>query len=84
MCRNHRGFIEATVALAKAGADALYLNTGFAGPQLAEVLEREGATALILDEEFLDLCDEVDDSVPRILAWHDAGRRRSTARRWTS
>jgi acyl-CoA synthetase (AMP-forming)/AMP-acid ligase II len=71
MCRNHRWFIEATVALAKAGADALYLNTGFAAPQLAEVLDREGATALILDEEFLDLCKDVDDGVPRIVAWHD-------------
>jgi acyl-CoA synthetase (AMP-forming)/AMP-acid ligase II len=70
MCRNHRWFIEATVALAKAGADALYLNTGFAAPQLAEVLDREGATALIVDEEFVDLCKEVDDDVPRIVAWH--------------
>ncbi len=30
MCRNHRGFIEATVAVSKLGADALYLNTAFA------------------------------------------------------
>ena len=46
MCRNHRGFIEATIALSKLGADALYLNTAFAGPQLAEVVrarEAEGA-----------------------------------------
>ena len=41
MCRNHRGFVEATVAVAKLGADVLYLNTAFAGPQLAEVVERE-------------------------------------------
>ena len=40
MCRNHRGFIEATVAVSKLGADALYLNTAFAGPQLAEVVGR--------------------------------------------
>ncbi len=71
MCRNSRWFIEATVALAKAGADALYLNTGFAAPQLAEVLEREEVTALILDEEFGDLCRNVDDDMPRIIAWHD-------------
>ena len=31
MCRNHRGFIDATVACAKLGASALYLNTAFAG-----------------------------------------------------
>ena len=35
MCRNHRYFIEATMACAKLGAVALYLNTAFAGPQLA-------------------------------------------------
>ncbi len=38
MCRNHRGFIEATVACAKLGAGALYLNTAFAGPQITDVL----------------------------------------------
>ncbi len=41
MCRNHRGFIEATVACSKLGAGALYLNTAFAGPQIADVLRRE-------------------------------------------
>jgi acyl-CoA synthetase (AMP-forming)/AMP-acid ligase II len=38
MCRNHRGFVEATVACSKLGASALYLNTAFAGPQIADVL----------------------------------------------
>ncbi|MGH7123147.1 MAG: AMP-binding protein, partial [Stellaceae bacterium] len=42
MCRNHRGFIEVTLAAAKLGASALYLNTMFAGPQLVEVTRREG------------------------------------------
>src|SRR5215203_5788559 len=41
MCRNHRGFIETTLAAAKLGASALYLNTMFAGPQLVEVTKRE-------------------------------------------
>ena len=52
MCRNHRGFVEATLACAKLGASALYLNTVFAGPQLAEVMEREAPKALVYDEEF--------------------------------
>ncbi len=43
MCRNHRGFVEATVACSKLGASVLYLNTAFAGPQIADVLRREGA-----------------------------------------
>ena len=57
MCRNHRGFIEATLAAAKLGASALYLNTMFAGPQLAEVTRREGPKALVYDEEFAGLLE---------------------------
>src|SRR5581483_8286157 len=47
MCRNHRGFVEAVVALSKLGAHGLYLNTAFAGPQLTEVVKREKPVALI-------------------------------------
>jgi len=71
MCRNHRGFIEATLACAKLGASALYLNTMFAGPQLAEVVRREGPKALVYDEEFAGLLDEVDGGIRRIVAWTD-------------
>ena len=71
MCRNHRGFIEATLAAAKLGASALYLNTMFAGPQLVEVMRREGPKALVYDEEFAGLLDGVDESVARIVAWTD-------------
>ncbi len=55
MCRNHRGFVEATVACAKLGAGALYLNTAFAGPQIADVLRREDPVAVIYDDEFAGL-----------------------------
>lgn len=70
MCRNHRGFVETTAALAKIGADALYLNTGFAGPQLREVATSNGATVVIHDEEFTEL---VTDGGPsrRIVSWGD-------------
>jgi acyl-CoA synthetase (AMP-forming)/AMP-acid ligase II len=71
MCRNHRGFIETTLAAAKLGASALYLNTMFAGPQLAEVTKREGPKALVYDEEFTGLLADVDPSVRRIVAWCD-------------
>jgi acyl-CoA synthetase (AMP-forming)/AMP-acid ligase II len=69
MCRNHRGFIEATLAAAKLGASALYLNTMFAGPQLAEVTRREGPKALVHDEEFGELLGGVEPGVRRIVAW---------------
>ena len=63
MCRNHRGFVEATLAAAKLGASALYLNTMFAGPQLVEVTRREEPKALVYDDEFAGLLEGVDDSV---------------------
>jgi acyl-CoA synthetase (AMP-forming)/AMP-acid ligase II len=71
MCRNHRGFIETTLAAAKVGASALYLNTMFAGPQLAEVTKREGPKVLVYDEEFTDLLSEVDPTLQRIVGWCD-------------
>ena len=48
LARNGRGFVEAAVALAKCGADVLYLGTGTAPAQLAEVLDREGARLIAL------------------------------------
>ena len=71
MCRNHRGFIEATLAAAKLGASALYLNTMFAGPQLIEVTRREQPKALVYDEEFAGLLDGVDAGIARVVAWTD-------------
>ena len=73
MCRNHRGFVEATLAAAKLGAGALYLNTMFAGPQLAEVTRREKPKALVYDSEFAGLLEGVDDSVARIVGWVEEG-----------
>ena len=72
MCRNHRGFIEATIAVSKLGADALYLNTAFAGPQLAEVAKREKPRALIYDEEFEGLLEDAGKDRKRFVAWHDS------------
>ncbi|HEY5976477.1 MAG TPA: AMP-binding protein [Solirubrobacterales bacterium] len=78
MCRNHRGFIETTLAAAKLGASALYLNTMFAGPQLIEVMRREGPKALVYDEEFAELLDGVDDGVQRVIGWTDGGAQGPT------
>jgi fatty-acyl-CoA synthase len=71
LCRNHRGFIDATVAASKLGANALYLNTMFAGPQITEVCEREQPVALIYDEEFTDLVADAGRNLKRFVAWHD-------------
>jgi fatty-acyl-CoA synthase len=72
MCRNHRGFIESTFAASKLGATSLYLNTAFAGPQLAEVVERERPKAIIYDEEFGGLLSEAGRGRKRVVAWHDS------------
>jgi acyl-CoA synthetase (AMP-forming)/AMP-acid ligase II len=72
MCRNHRGFVEATVACAKLGAGALYLNTAFAGPQISDVLQREAPAAVIYDEEFADLVADGAAGRERIVAWSDS------------
>jgi fatty-acyl-CoA synthase len=71
MCRNHRGFVEATVAIAKLGADALYLNTAFAGPQLVDVLAREKPLVVIHDEEFTGLLGDAEIE-QRVIAWTDS------------
>ena len=78
MCRNHRGFIEATVTVSKLGADALYLNTGFGGPQIAEVVKREKPKAIIYDQEFEALLKGATRR-KRFVAWaeRDTGRVRT-------
>ncbi len=71
MCRNHRYFVESTIACSKLGALALYLNTAFSGPQLADVIEREGPGVLIFDQEFAELLAEVPGRVRRYVAWEE-------------
>jgi acyl-CoA synthetase (AMP-forming)/AMP-acid ligase II len=75
MCRNHRYFIEASVALAKLGATALYLNTAFASKQLADVVKREKPVGLIYDEEFGELLEEAGKRRKRFIAWTDSDRK---------
>ncbi|WP_264992831.1 acyl-CoA ligase FadD12, partial [Mycobacterium montefiorense] len=72
MCRNHRGFVEAVVAASRIGSDVVLLNTSFAGPAMAEVVNREGVDAAIYDEEFTGTVDRALADRPdatRIVAW---------------
>jgi fatty-acyl-CoA synthase len=71
LARNSAEFVVAQVAISKLGADVLYLNTGFAGPQLGDVLVSEGAAAVVADEEFVPLLDDVAPRLPRLVAWSD-------------
>ncbi|WP_082972791.1 acyl-CoA ligase FadD12 [Mycobacterium sp. E2497] len=74
MCRNHRGFVEAVVGANRIGSDVVLLNTSFAGPALAEVVNREGVDAVVYDEEFTETVDRALADKPdatRIVAWTD-------------
>ena len=63
LCRNHRGFLEATLAASRIGADVLFVNTEFARPQVQAVLERHRPDLLVHDTEFTP-----PDGVPAVLS----------------
>jgi fatty-acyl-CoA synthase len=68
LCRNHRGFLEATLSASRVGADVLFLNTEFAPPQLKAVLERHQPDLLIHDAEFTPPTD-----IRIVVAWPHEG-----------
>jgi fatty-acyl-CoA synthase len=71
MCRNHRGFVDIYVALSKLGANGLFLNTAFSGPQITDVVKREAPKAIVFDHEFADLVKDAGYRRKRYIAWHD-------------
>ena len=73
MCRNHRGFVEVAAACSKLGVHVVLLNTGFAGPQVAEVVQREGADGLVYDREFAATVQEARGHRVCFVADADAG-----------
>jgi acyl-CoA synthetase (AMP-forming)/AMP-acid ligase II len=73
LCRNHRGFLDATIAVGKLGADVLYLNTSFAAPEIAEVCRREKPAAIVHDDEFDQIVSAAKVGMARIHAWRDTG-----------
>jgi fatty-acyl-CoA synthase len=77
MCRNHRGWVEAYVATNKLGAHALFFNTAFSGPQMADVAQREDPVAIIFDEEFAGVLDDASRGRKRFIAWHEPDTERT-------
>ncbi|WBQ02126.1 AMP-binding protein [Kribbella sp. CA-293567] len=73
LCRNHRYFLEATLAASRLGADVLFVNTEFAPPQLRSVLERQRPDLLIHDEEFTD----ASEGLPGVVAWQETAADRA-------
>jgi acyl-CoA synthetase (AMP-forming)/AMP-acid ligase II len=75
MCRNHRGFIEATVACSKLSASVQYLDTAFRPSRIAAVLAGSAPAALIYDEEFAELMPPSGGRCRRIVACSGEGPR---------
>jgi fatty-acyl-CoA synthase len=71
LARNHRGFLEAVLAAAKCGARIILMNTGFAGPQIREVSEREGADMFVYDEEYAPELEGLEFRLGTYRAWVD-------------
>ncbi|GAA5082682.1 acyl-CoA synthetase [Nocardia iowensis] len=95
LARNHRGFHYAVFAAAKCGARIVLLNTDFAGPQLREVVAREGADLLVFDDEYAEVLGDLTAPRGRYRAWAEqpgidtldnliAGAVRSAPRRATT
>jgi acyl-CoA synthetase (AMP-forming)/AMP-acid ligase II len=78
LCRNGRAFVEAVLACSKIGATILFLNTDFAGPQLADTLARERGVALISDEEFDRLLPDDALRGRRFIGFGNGARGRPT------
>jgi acyl-CoA synthetase (AMP-forming)/AMP-acid ligase II len=54
------------------------MNSDFAGPQLRDVLAREGVAAAVYDQEFDGLFDAAEFEGTRVLAWHEGEPGRPT------
>jgi acyl-CoA synthetase (AMP-forming)/AMP-acid ligase II len=71
LCRNHRGAVEAQVAVAKLGADVVLLNTGLPAAQLATVAEEQKMRVVVADADLHDKLADLPDDTTVVVAWHD-------------
>ncbi len=79
LCRNHRYFVEITVAADRIGADLLFLNTMFAAPQISEVCEQEAPVGIVYDAEFSDRVEDAAESRISLVAWADQAEQTGAA-----
>src|SRR6478735_2036619 len=63
LARNVRSFTDALLGASKTGANVVLLNTGFAGPQLADVVGAEGVSIVVHDGTFAAEASDVQDAV---------------------
>jgi len=72
LCRNHRYFVEITIAADRIGADLIFLNTMFAAPQVSDVCDREEPIAIVYDDEFSETVAAASEGRTAFLAWADS------------
>ena len=58
----------------KLGANALFLNTAFSGPQLTDVAKREKPKAVVYDQEFAEVLKDAGARRKRYVAWQPTAR----------
>jgi acyl-CoA synthetase (AMP-forming)/AMP-acid ligase II len=73
LCRNHRGPIEAILAVTKLGGDVVLLNTGLSSSQMKAVCEEQEVTTVVVDSDLGDRLEELPSGVTRIAAWVEEG-----------
>lgn len=66
LARNHVGAVEIMTGASAIGVDLVLLNTGLSGGQLAGVVEEQGVTGVIHDDEFDAAVSELPDTLPVI------------------
>ncbi|MGA8331188.1 MAG: AMP-binding protein, partial [Mycobacterium sp.] len=65
--RNSRDLITTVGAANKLGVRLVLMNSGFAGPQMADVAAREQVSCILADEEFRDLLTVLPSDTVRIV-----------------
>jgi fatty-acyl-CoA synthase len=70
MCRNHRGFIEATSPRRSSAPRALPEH-GVRGPAAHRGRQREKPSAIVYDEEFAELLEDAGKRRKRFIGWVD-------------
>ncbi|HEX5598145.1 MAG TPA: AMP-binding protein [Micromonosporaceae bacterium] len=66
LCRNHHALVETVVAAPLIGTDAVLVNTGLSGPQLAVVADEQRLRAVIYDAEFTERVADLAPNIERI------------------
>jgi acyl-coenzyme A synthetase/AMP-(fatty) acid ligase len=75
LARNHVGFVEAAVAIATVGADAVLMNTGLSGPQLANAGPEAGPAPAAARRGVRGRVGAVDVPCRDLASFADAERR---------